>query len=419
VLNLGPVHLRPYSDFSQAHIEPASSDRLVAGNGTVNIKLTGADFEFVEKVELQKVAARASKPAATTFELPEGARHGEQRLLNVDVDTATPGAYRLLLAQSDGVSHTIAVSVLPPNPKLASLPVHVNLGEDKQTLRLEGSGLQRIEAITSDAGTITGAADQGEWSGTIHLKSEARAGQRFSLALKVSGLNAPIAVPDAILVVGPRPKILSIRKSLPQELGVEIRENELPAGISVGVVMAAGHLSDPPDETVGEPRLALSCRSGELRKPLTLSPDEHAGSAALSFAGPDSLYLSLDPGQVGYPGCELAASVTVEPKGSSDAFVLGRVVRIPLLDRFTLSGETLGPNTYAGVLMGRHLDVIEKAGWDARNGLPVAGIPTPVPGDPSQQTLRIAVPWPAPAPHAPLYIWLRGEQAGRRTNVSE
>jgi hypothetical protein len=156
-----------------------------------------------------------------------------------------------------------------------------------------------------------------------------------------------------------------------------------------------------------------------LRKALSLSPDEHAQGASLTIASEDSLYLALDPGVVGYPGCELTASVSVDPRGASDAFVLGRVVRLPSLEKFTLTNEALGPNSYVGILQGRDLAVIEKAGWDPQNGLPVTAIPAPLPGSNGAQTLRIAVPWPAPAPHAPLFIWLRGEQSGRRTGLSD
>ena len=61
--------------------------------------------------------------------------------------------------------------------------------------------------------------------------------------------------------------------------------------------------------------------------------------------------------------------------------------------------------------------MIEKTGWDAEHGVPVESIPTPIPGDAARQTLRVVLPWPAPAPHAPLYVWLRGEAAGRKTTV--
>jgi hypothetical protein len=78
----------------------------------------------------------------------------------------------------------------------------------------------------------------------------------------------------------------------------------------------------------------------------------------------------------------------------------------------------VGDASYAGNVEGRDLDVIEKVGWDATHGLPVDSIPTPLPGKDPRQTLRLLLPWPAPGPHAPLYIWLRGESQGRKTSVS-
>ena len=57
------------------------------------------------------------------------------------------------------------------------------------------------------------------------------------------------------------------------------------------------------------------------------------------------------------------------------------MIRVPRLDKFTLTTEKIGDSSYAGILEGRDLDVIEKAGWDAQHGVRVESIPTPVPGD--------------------------------------
>jgi hypothetical protein len=208
-----------------------------------------------------------------------------------------------------------------------------------------------------------------------------------------------------------------VQKSLPPDPPIEIRDDELPAGTSVGLVLAVSHLRQSNGEA-GRPQLDLSCSSGELRKALTLEPDERTKQASLSFAGPDALFLAIDPGSVGYPDCELAARVRADPRGASDPFPLGRVVRLPVLDQFTLTDQSLGANVYAGTLRGRDLDVIEKTGWDAGAGQLVAGIPTPVVGEPGEEVLRVALPWPAPAPHAPLYIWLHGETTGRHTSLT-
>ena len=61
--------------------------------------------------------------------------------------------------------------------------------------------------------------------------------------------------------------------------------------------------------------------------------------------------------------------------------------------------------------------MIERAGWDTHTGLAVDDLPKPVASERDRQTLRVALPWPAPAPHAPVYIWLRGESEGRITHA--
>jgi hypothetical protein len=127
--------------------------------------------------------------------------------------------------------------------------------------------------------------------------------------------------------------------------------------------------------------------------------------------------LTVDPGTIGLSGCPLAAIVTVAATGSSRPLPLGRVVRLPRIEQFRLSDEKLGDSIYAGMIEGQDLETIAMTGWDDRAGLRVDGLPMASPGDPHRQTLKIALPWPAPAPHAPLFIWLRGEDQGRPTGV--
>jgi hypothetical protein len=76
-----------------------------------------------------------------------------------------------------------------------------------------------------------------------------------------------------------------------------------------------------------------------------------------------------------------------------------------------------GGHLYIGSLAGQELQTIEKTGWDDKNGFPVLGIPTPVAGDPQEQSLKIELPWPPPSPRAPLYVWLRAETEGRLTQA--
>jgi hypothetical protein len=406
----GTLHLHPYDDFTHVTIAPEERDKLVEGSGKVKLKLSGADFEFLEKAALE---SSEGKPAEVAFTLPSGKRAGPQNSVTVSIDTAKQGSYRLLLTQSDGAAHPIPVTVLPPNPKLSNLPIRLNMGEARQPLRLQGSGLERIEGASSDAGEITGAPAARGWSGEITLKSDVQKGSRFPLLLKVKDLSSPVTVPDALEIVGPRPQVQSVRKSLAGAPGVEIGADELPAGTPAGLVLTVDHLNEGT-----RPRVELSCEGGGARQSLALSAGEPSGGASLTFAGPGALYLSVDPGVVGYAGCRLTATVALEPEGRSDPFVLGRVIRVPRLDKFILTTEKAGDSGYAGNIEGRDLDVIERTGWDAQHGLPVESIPTPIAGDPARQSLRVVLPWPAPAPHAPLYVWLRGETSGRKTGVA-
>ena len=408
----GTLHLHPYGDLSHVILAPAQRDKLVEGNENLAVELSGADFEFLDKVSLES-SARDAKPVELGFTLPLGKRAGPQNSVTVNIDTAKRGSYRLLLTQSDGAPHAVPVAVLPPNPTISNLPIRLNIGEARELICLQGSGMERIESASSDAGEITGAPDSHAWSGEIGLKAGLIAGRTFPLVLKVKGLSSPVTVPDAIKIVGPRPRILSLQKSLAGALGIEIGADELPAGTAAGLVLTVNLLHD-----AVRPRLELGCEAGELRQSLTLAPGEPSGGASLTLAGPGTLYLSVDPGAVGYPGCRLAATVILDPEGRSDHFVLGRVIRVPRLDRFILTTEKVGDSNYAGTLEGRDLDVIEKAGWDAEHGVPVESIPTTVPGEPSRQTVRIVLPWPAPGPHALLYVWLRGETRGRKTVVA-
>ena len=410
----GTLHIRSYGDLAHAAFPPEERDKLIAGNGggEVTAALSGADFEFLDRVQIQS-AARGAKPVDVGFRLPVGKRAGPQQSVALDLDTTKSGAYHLLLSQSDGVVQQIPVTILPPKPKLANLPIHVNEGEARQKIHLEGSGLDRVDAVSSDAGEITGAADAGGWTGEIALKDGISKGRRFSLLLTVRGLSAPIAVPDAIVVEGPRPAISGLRKSQAADLGVVLGEDELPIGMAAGLVLSVDHL-----DAGAQPALELHCHGGDLRHALTLAPGEPSHGAILTFPGPGVLYLSFDPGVVGYPGCRLEATVVLDPEGRSDPYALGRAVRLPHLDRFNLSAEKAGDSSYAGTIQGSDLDVIDKVGWDAEDGVPVGAIATPIPGDPARQTLRVVLPWPAPAPHAPLYVWLRGESMGRKTNVT-
>ena len=71
------------------------------------------------------------------------------------------------------------------------------------------------------------------------------------------------------------------------------------------------------------------------------------------------------------------------------------------------------------MLEGWDLETIERTGWNATLGLPTAELPRPIAGQGAKQTLRIAMPWPSPAPKSPLFVFLRGESQGRVTRITQ
>ena len=411
----GEVYLHPYGDLKLAKLAADSRDRLVEGSGAVPLKLEGVDFEFVEKAELEQAGAHAGAPVKVSFSLPHGKRGGDQESADAELDTngLKPGAYRLLLAQSDGVSHPIPVTILPPNPKLEDLPLRPNLDETGQKLLLRGSGLERIEKLSTEAGAIdlaplAHAADRRE--ATIKLGSKACKDQRFDLRMKVQGIEAALTVTDAIEIRGPRPRIASVRKSYPQNFGLALNDDEIPAAVTASFALAVAHAGEAPVVDV------MCSDPGPLRQKLHLAAGDRNGGARLDLAGEGVLFLSLDPGTVGRSGCRLEARVT-SPEGTSDAYPLGRVLRVPRIEQFVLTDRKLSDAVYAGTLKGDDLDTIAQTGWDAQHGLPVESIPDAIAGEPQKQLLKIALPWPAPAPHAPVFVWLRGESQGRATGV--
>ncbi|MBV8571231.1 MAG: hypothetical protein JO319_11500 [Acidobacteriaceae bacterium] len=60
--------------------------------------------------------------------------------------------------------------------------------------------------------------------------------------------------------------------------------------------------------------------------------------------------------------------------------------------------------------------MIDKVGWYPAGGIESTGLPSALPGQGQEQSLTVNLPDP-PAPHAILYVWLRGDMAARPTNL--
>ncbi len=415
----GNVQLHHLGDFSGARLTPDSEDRLVTGSGTVSIELTGADFEFVHNVAILAAGNAHAASKDLSFTLPKAENGGEQLSLQTQIDTTSlpAGAYLLRLTQAGGAAHNVPITIHPPNPALAQLPLRVNVGEPEQTVAVHGTNLERITGITSPGAqwnlpaVAADSHDLSERRATIKLLPSAHQGERLDASLSVEGLHKRLELPDVLAVAGPLPKITGAKASFAQESDVLLRPGEIPSGSPVSFAIHTENVDGPPS-------LALACgNAGTTRQTVSLHPGDKDGDAQLDFAGEGELFLSLDPGSVGQSGCMLTASVTTADAGASAPYTLGRIVRLPRIEKFALSDEKTDDGLYLGTLTGRDLQMIAKTGWNAEKGAPVQGIPTPLPGGSDEQTLRIELSWPPPAPRAPLFIWLRGETAGRKTKA--
>ena len=414
----GPIDVLNFADYSSVKLSAYSEDHLVVGNDSVPLELTGADFEFLNNVTLinSKNLAALTRVSYTLSDA-DHASPLKALTANIDASHLQSGSYFLRLSQINGQTHDVPVTVHPPNPTLDHLPLRVNLGQREQVVNLQGTGLDRIEKITSPDASWTlqpvtpEATGMSERQATLKINPKTLKGARISAKIFVAGIREPLDVPDVLEVVGPRPKIASVRKSFASETSVALRDGEIPANSAVSFAIDALNIDS-------RSTLHLACSApDDTRRDLTLAPGEHDGANQLDLAGEHSLFLSLNPGDVGQSGCLLMATLTDQATGTSDPYSLGRIVRLPRIDKFTVTDESLGASLYAGVLTGDDLQAITMTGWDAKHGIAVQNIPTPVPSEPQQQTLKITISWPPPSPHAMLYIWLSDETEGRATNV--
>jgi hypothetical protein len=410
----GRISVRPFADLASVTIPDASRDRLIVNTGTITLDLAGADLEFVNHVEF---ASLESPKATTTLPLTVPVASAVSQRAEVVIDTSRlhPGPHVLTISQPSGPAQSIALAVHESNPTLTGLPLHANLGEEHQTVHLHGSGLERLERIASVGATwrllptATGVHDLHERDAEIRLGPNAGRGTHVPVRFFVKDLHAPIEIPNALLVLDPRPKITGVDISFTGQPEIELRRGEIPSGVPVGFAVHG--------EGMGvRPMLELKCQS-EPARGVTLRSGQHVETGTLDRTAQNTLFLSIDPNSVSASDCSLDATLLNEETGASDPYTLGQTVRLPRIEGFTLSAQTFNGSLYVGTLTGESLELIERTGWTADTGWPVQGIATPVPGRPGKQTLQIALPWPSPSPQAPLFIWLHDEREARRTGA--
>ncbi len=373
------VHKLP--DLAAVRLREASADALEARQGRVRLWLTGVDFQFITKVELESVADALAERVLARY-VPLQAPGGELEI-EVDTDRLREGAHRIWLTRADGATHAFSAMVHGPAPRLSGGPWTVRQDGSAQRIRLEGERLDQVERLEFAGGTVRWLREQQE--AEVRLNPQALPGTSWEVTAWVGGRNLPFRWPAMVRVLPPAVSVIQVQRAARNAGSVELGENEVDAGLPVSVaVKLSGALAEPPK--------AAQC--AQLERADRLSESEW--------------FLVVRP--EGTDGCPV--QVEIEPGGAK--VEVGKMVRRPELLGFALSGDPAGPNQYWGELTGNGLERIARVGWDERAGVAVTELPS---GEKGQQRLRIAVPWPAPSPRAPLYIWLRGESAGRKTTA--
>ncbi|MCU1261495.1 MAG: hypothetical protein JWO80_4380 [Bryobacterales bacterium] len=408
----GTVHVLQLSDFRQAHLDPVSQDRLLAKSGKVRVTVVGSDFEFTTKVEVEKLSDEFATPESVRFHLPKGLRQGPQDHMNVQLDTQAldPGAYALLISQQDGKSHPVEFKVLPNPPKIDNLPIPVNPGAVTHYFVLKGERLEQLSKLEAAGAVLSlGPPDTtgGDRSVTVELKSSPPPGTALEVKAYVENRSEPLTLLNALEITGPPPVIASSKIALPKGMTIAIHSGEFPAGYTLNGVLDVKNIER-------QSVLRLACADG-VGEHAALHIGEQASTWNLQQLSPDQLFLAFDTSRLP-AGCSLQAIIDNGRAGSSQPFTLVRILRVPEIDSLTVAKTQRQAGTRLYQLSGHNLEMIEKLGWDDRNGVEVASLPSPLPGPGMKQSIQLNLPAP-PAPGTLLHVWLRGDNQGRETTI--
>jgi hypothetical protein len=408
----GAIDVRPLSDFKSAHVVPTSQDRLVASTGKVPITLDSGgetgDFEFVTKVQIEKVHDEFAMPASVPFVLPEGLRRGPQQHVDLQIDTANldPGQYKLILSQVDGTAHDVAVELLPAPPSLVNLPMVINEGVQQADFVLKGLHLDLLTRLEVSKGSVQLAAPapgQTERKVTVRMANDLGAGTSLALLAYMKGRSQPLTFSDAIRIAGPRPRITQVTLGRPPNQLIQLAADELPGGAFLSAMMIVDHLQS-------NSAIKLSCipSNGDVTAP----GGAGWGSVRVQQLTGNQVFLSFDSS--GWPdGCVLQALVSNGNEGDSPPYKIGRVVLLPAVESFDVTGDAA--DSFHATLTGQNLETIEKLGWSPDQSQPVETLPLPT-ADGQKQKLDTPIP-PPPDSGAQLFIWLRNETKPRMTTL--
>lgn len=408
----GSVNVHHVPEGDVARITASARGKLLDQARNVEIELEGANFRFVEQASITRKDDPYGTPRTVPFRVAGGADEDDSHLfVLLNGEPLRRGEYRLTLKQAGGKELSVDVPVMSEPPSLSSLPLRLNRGSEKQRVVLTGTHLELIEGVETPGITwerSTSTSGELAFEGTVD--EGVKEGSRLDLRVKLNDRSDILTLAGAVEVLGPLPSIANSRIAYQQESGVALREGELALGTLVTALIDVRH---------GSPRqtLLLACANAPAQsETLSLSAGESHSDARLQSSSPENLYLTFDPGRIGQNGCEVLARVRT-PNGESGPATLGRIVRLPRIEAMSLSDELVGENQFAGSITGEDLEAIAQVGWSANEGVPVTAVPRPRDGDSRKQQLRIALPWPAPSPRAPLFIWLYNESEGRETKA--
>ena len=412
VQTTGIVHVAPLCDFRTAHLDPGSQDRLLAKSGKLAATVQGGDFEFTTKVEVQKLQDEFATPENARFLLPKGLRKGPQEQMDVQIDTQNlePGGYKLLIAQQDGVSHAVEFKILRNPPKIENLPILVNHGLATQHYILKGERLEQVSRLEAPGALLSlgpPRANPAERSLTVEMQKPPHPGTAVPVTVYLEDRSEPLSYPGALEITGPLPVIASSRLSRPKGMAVTVRSDEFPAGYTLNAVLDVKNIER-------QSVLQLACADG-VGQHAALHIGEQTATWNLEQLSPDQLFLAFDTSALP-AACSLEALIDNGRDGRSQPFTLAHILRVPQIDSLAMGDTPPQDDTREYRLMGENLEMIEKLGWDAGNGVDVIGLPVPLPGPGLKQSIQINLPDP-PAPDAPLYAWLRGDKTGRATDV--
>ncbi len=405
----GFFEVRPLDTFHGAKLKAASQDRLTAGAGKVPLTMEGADFEFVTKVEIKKIGDEFATASAVPFLLPEGLRDGAQNHMDIQADAAglDAGLYNLMVTQVDGKAHDVPLTVLPPVPVIDNLGFNVNQGVSSISVELKGKRLDLLERVEASKGTATLGAASADGEArriTLQFPRSIAAGADISLRATVANRSEPVTFAGAVHIVAPRPAITAISVSQIPVQAIQLEAGEMPGALNLSAMLTVADL--PPG-----PAVRLECEQTPTGA-VTLQPGQEARGARLEQLTSGQLFLTFDTSQW-IDGCALQALISGSTGDSAPARI-GRIVDLPAIDQFTL--DPAATPELGATLIGRSLETIEKAGWSASQGIPLATLPQPLPGDADHQRLDLRLPQP-PAPDAALYLWLRGDTKARATTI--